>query len=453
MKRYSLYVLAVIIVLFGNESPLHANQTQIVPTRPKIQEPSEVKNVFKVLLEWVNGLLSPKSPSPLSFSTYFVGTDNSTSCNPSMGWSPDGILAYAVSADGIWLLQSPNKSPVQLSEQGSQPVWLQEGQLAVLGNQPEWEQPWKIEVFDKTDGTIPPHSYQTEWYSSMIIGGWRDENHLALIAHIGSNADFLLDFDVETGTTTDIITNDISVISNAIGSAYYWSPVDDTVIVQRIPQRLTIVDVAAQTFIDLAQFEEQRYQRFEAWHSTGSQFLYEEWATPQDSANTPTPNLLKWDVVGKSAKLLVPYAWGADWSTTDKIAFYLLGNPEFGSKGNILGTDYVAGQSFDAHLGIMESETGQVIKTIPLGRVTNPNAFINGLTIANDMGQCGLPRPLWSPDGTQLVYWDAEGKTWLWDGKTSIALPSSRYGAWSLNSTWLALRGESELFLMDNRLD
>ena len=320
--------------------------------------------------------------------------------------------------------------------------------MAVLSAVPEWEQPWTIEVFDEIDGSVPPHPFQTEWYKSIYIEGWSDSSHLAVIAHLGSNADYLLDLDVATGVVTEVISGDTSVISNAIGSAYYWSPLDDTVIVQRIPQRLTIVDVAAQSFTDLAQFDEQRYQRFETWHPEGGQFLYEEWGTPQDSANTPTPNLLRWDIASESAELLAPYGWGADWSVSDKIAFYLLGNPEFDGEGKIISTDYIAGQPFDAHLGIIDSETGIIEENISLGRVTNPNKYLQRLILANDMGRCGLPRPLWSPDGLSLVYWDAEGKTWLWDGETSTPLPQARYGEWSADGAWLALRGETEITIL-----
>jgi hypothetical protein len=194
----------------------------------------------------------------------------------------------------------------------------------------------------------------------------------------------------------------------------------------------------------------QAYARyaFEAWAPDGSRFLYEEMAGTNAPLELARPALFVWDVTKHQGHEILPNVWGAGWSSTGEIAVRLVGNPIRDAQGRVTGTDFLPGQPFRAWMGVLDGSTYEVKTLFPIGEVTDIGAFLAG----PNLFWCAT-RPVWSPDGAQLVYWDTQGRVWVTtaDGQRRWLLEAEGGGyavTWSPDGEWLALGLEEKLLLL-----
>ncbi|MGH2544627.1 MAG: hypothetical protein ACRDIB_17680 [Ardenticatenaceae bacterium] len=343
---------------------------------------------------------------------------------------------------------------MQVAEQGLQPKWSPNGRLALIWGETEPDYSWLLRVIDPT-GALPAQQVNLGYQKSLFIDRWLDHGRLSLVVHRGTSAEDLVEVNILEGTITQLVGIEAGTLTTTtIGAAYHWSPELQFLVIERpkavLPGQISLLEVATGAVTDLAQWEEPRHQRFEAWAPDTRQFLYEQWGEPNSPMLEAAPHLLVWDVATRQGRELLPNVWGAAWSSTDQIAFLLLGNPTQNDEGRIVATDFQPGQPFALFLGMMDATTQEVGTLLPLGQVTDAAAFRNGAAFAQrEVAWCGTPRPVWSPDSSQLVYGDAEGRLWLLTAEgQQLRLPTSQHVAWSQDSKWLAIRTVEEVVVV-----
>ena len=95
----------------------------------------------------------------------------------------------------------------------------------------------------------------------------------------------------------------------------------------------------------------------------------------------------------------------------------------------------------------MERDTQTPPILIPAGQVVDGTAFVEG-----PFG-CGWPRPLWSPDGSLVLYWDAQAQLWAMTSEGGAGQPLAepgdvKYALWSRDGNYLALRTSEQVIVM-----
>lgn len=365
-------------------------------------------------------------------------------------WAPDGRTLAYVSKGHIWLATTPDFTPRQLPIRGNQPKWSPAQHLATWydGTYPNWY----IQVFDLSGQLL--HQMSLALPKGALIDRWLDNERLTVVVHVGVPGQDLLEVNLREQTVRPLVSPEAGTLSTILstGEIFHWSPDLRFLAVEHgtavLPGKITLIDVTRREEIHLFQsLEERRFQQFEAWAPDSSRFLYEEMEGTNAPLELATPALFVWDVTTHQGHEILPNVWGAAWSPTGEIAVRLVGNPIRDAQGQITGTDFLPGQPFRAWIGVLEAHTYKVKALFPIGEVTDIEAFLA------DSPRCGPRRPVWSPDGAQLVYWDTQGRVWATtaDGRRQWLLEAGGgvYAvAWSPDGAWLALSLEEKILLL-----
>ncbi len=367
-------------------------------------------------------------------------------CLSTEDWSPDGkTLAYA-SKGHIWLATAPDFTPRQLSVRGDRPKWSPDQRIASAW----WELPgtWHIQIADESGRSLEQVDLEVPGVLT-VIDHWLDEERLTVVVHMGVPGEELHEVNLREQTVRPLVSSEGGTLGTSLGGIFHWSPDLRFLAVEGgMPGRLTLIDVAKREEIHLASWEARRFQQFEAWAPDSSRFLYEEMEGTNAPLELAVPTLFVWDVTSHQGHEILPNVWGAAWSSTGEIAVRLVGNPIRDAQGRVTGTDFLPGQPFRAWIGVLEAYTYEVKTLFPIGEVTDIGAFLAG----PNLSWCAT-RPVWSPDGAQLVYWDTQGRVWATtvDGRRQWLLGAGGgvYAVtWSPDGEWLALGLEEKLLLL-----
>ena len=380
-----------------------------------------------------------------------------------LAWSPDSIaLAYGCEGRGLCLAEAPDFTPkllVQEANASVQPRWSPDGRQIALGYvhpHPESSE-HTIETIAvvRADGSdlrdlLPGDLAVTgTGGAAKTINCWLDNHSLTFMAHRGTEAEELYEIDVVEGTLMPLIAWEagdlISHTVGAIGVNYHWSPDQGTIAVERgLPGRwpcLLLVDAATGQQTSQSPCPNQW---FESWSPDSQRFLYGQWTKPYGATLWDSkPVLHMWEIATGEGYSLLPNGWNAAWSPDGlTIAFILLGEPTYDKNGRIIDTDFEPGQSFTLHVGLVDIDTQKIIALIPYG-TTTIRAF-----------EFGKRRPVWSPDGEQVVYWDSNRDLWVMtaDGKEQWRLTQNLpvYRAiWSPDSGKLAFTASDYVWVVE----
>lgn len=366
-----------------------------------------------------------------------------------MEWQPGGrVLAYTT-PEGLWLVTAPDFVPRRLTERGNHPKWSPDGQQVATVWSEEGE--WFIQAISPSGDVL--HTMGLGEEKSLAMDRWLDNEWLTLIIHRGAPGEVLHMINLPQQTISPLVSPEGGAWSSEVlGGRYFWSP-DGRFLIVEVPVvvGLTVIDIDRREETHLTRFDEGYYQQFESWAPDSAGFLYEQWE--ESSAGLiagTTPSLFVWDVTESRGQEISPGIWGATWSPQgNQIAFLLLGNPTQDAQGRITGTDFVPGQASSLSIGVMDAATYQVKTLILLGEIPNLEAFVAG-----PWGRCGWPRPVWSPDGKWIVYWDAQARLGMIspDGQKRVSLSGLskvvQEVAWSPDSSLLALRVEDRIVIL-----
>jgi Tol biopolymer transport system component len=366
-------------------------------------------------------------------------------------WQPSGQALAYTTPEGLWLVTAPDFTPQRLAEQGIQPKWSPDGQQVVTVWSEEGQ--WFIQAISLSGGVL--HAMDLGDEKSLAIDRWLDNEQLSLIIHRGAPGEELHVVDISQQTISPLVSPEGGTLSSGVlGGRYHWSPDQEFLVVEQpmavLPGQIAVIDIDRREETHLARFSEGCYQQFESWAPDSAGFLYEQWeGTNAALIAGTTPSLFVWDVVENKGQEISPGVWGASWSPQgNQIAFLLLGNPNQDAQGRITGTDFIPGQASSLSIGVMDAATYQVKTLIPLGEIPNLEAFVAGPL------WCGWPRPVWSPDGAWIVYWDAQARLWITssDGqlRDSLVEPGVvvQEVAWSSDSGLLALRMDERIAIL-----
>lgn len=422
-----------------NEVPATVTE-QIAPSMTPTLEPTETVAAIPTVT------IAPlEQASPLAvLAQLSAASPYVWQCKLSLAWSPDSqTLAYVGSEGGIWRAAAPDFSPTQWTERGIQPVWSPDGRLATVWAEADT---WVLQVVD-TSRTVQARS-NLPGERTLAIDRWLDSDRLTLVIHRGSSVEVLHEVTLSQQVNKPLVSPEEGELSSTLaGGEFHWSPNGAYLLVERptpvLPGQITVIEVLSHAETALAQFEEPRHQRFETWSPDSTRFLYEQWDDPNVPLLETVPSLFVWNVAAEQSQHLLPNVWGADWSAREEIAFLLLGDPLYDNAGQITSTTFQSGQPFTLNVGAMDSNTSEIRFIAPAGQVSDVTAFREGAD------RCGTPRPLWSPDGAQFVFWDADGQAWLYntDGKL-VQLLSAQQVAWSPDSLRLAVQSEDNISIL-----
>ena len=363
-------------------------------------------------------------------------------------WRPEGqMLAYvgAGEAKGTYLAAAPDFLPRKLDPRSmGQVLWSPDGQrLALLWSEPEG---WHLRLVEPSGNTLDEVDLG---YYSIVMNCWLDNERLTVIRHRGTEAEELLEVHISEHKIYPLVAwEDEGRKLTMVGLDYHWSPDRTSLVIERPKMLISVVDVAQWKATDLGEFMEGPYQEFESWAPDSTQFLYEQWGKPDSPLPDVKPSLYLWNLAQGEGRWLLPNVWGAAWSPRgDQIAFLLLGNPQRDEQGRLHDTDFVPGQPCTLYVGVMDPNTYEVKALVPLGQVTDMYRLLGYPYFF------GGHRPVWSPDGEQLVYWDADGNLWIVraDGTKQQQLTRGlevKEVAWSPDGSMLAIATANRLLII-----
>jgi Tol biopolymer transport system component len=259
-------------------------------------------------------------------------------------------------------------------------------------------------------------------------------------------------------------------IAHRWGGRHFWSPDGKVLILERPENRpgLLVADreTGAETLLPMG--AEATEVRFQAWAPDGRSFFYVEWQReydePQGAFPPPTkegeeppertrlrtsrPMLYLWDHDEGSSRLLSANALGAASSPDgESVAFMLLGNPERGPEGELVGTDLDPGQPFELYLAILDLKADRLEALVSAGHVAfdwDPLTAKAAPMAVDRLGGDSY-RPTWSPDGGMLLYLDSMQDLWACsaDGQARARVTTGGWGvdeaAWSADGAYVAL--------------
>ncbi len=364
------------------------------------------------------------------------------------GWSPNGTT-HAYVSKGIWLATAPDFTPRQLAIQGNQPKWSPDQRLATIWSDPS---KWHIQVFDPSGQLL--QQMDLDIPKTAVIDRWLDNDRLTVVIHVGAPGEELHEVNLREQTVRPLVSPAGGTLSTLLstGRMFHWSPDLRFLAVEHgtavLPGKITLIDVTKREETRLFQsLEDSRYQQFESWAPDSSRFLYEEMEGTNAPLERTVPSLFVWDVTQRQGHEILPSVWGATWSSTGEIAVQLVGNPIRDGEGWVTSSDFLPGQPFRVWIGLLDAHTYGVKTLFPIGEVTDIRAFLAG------PDGCGARRPVWSPNGAELVYWDTQGRVWAItsDGRRRWLLGAEGgvYAvAWSPDGNWLALSLEEEILIL-----
>lgn len=321
-------------------------------------------------------------------------------------WRPEGqMLAYvgAGEAKGAYLAAAPDFLPRKLDPRSvGQVLWSPDGQrLALLWSEPEG---YHLRLVDPSGNTLD--EVDLGWEKYIVMNCWLDDERLTIIRHRGTEAEELLEVHIPEHKIYPLVTWEDEGRKLTMGGLdFHWSPSRKSLVIERAKMLISVVDVTQWKVTDLGVLMEGPYQEFESWAPDSTQFLYEQWGEPGFQLLDVKPSLYLWNLAQGEGRWLLPNVWGAAWSPRgDQIAFLLLGNPQRDEQGRLHDTDFVPGKPCTPlYVGVMDPNTYEVKALVSAGQVIDIQVLLGSPFFF------GGHRPVWSPDGEQLVYWDANG--------------------------------------------
>jgi len=359
------------------------------------------------------------------------------------------MLAYvgAAKAKGTYLAAAPDFLPRKLDPRSMEQVlWSLDGQrLALLWSEPEG---WHLRLVDPSGNTLDEVDLG---YYSIVMNCWLDNERLTIIRHRGTEAEELLEVHISEHKIYPLVAwEDEGRKLTMVGTDFHWSPDRKSLVIER--SFISVVDAIQWKATDLGDFMEGPYQQFESWAPDSTQFLYEEWGKPNFPLLEAKPSLHLWDLAQGEGRWLLPNVWGAAWSPRgDQIAFLLLGNPHRDEQDRIRDTDFVPGQRCALYVGVMDPNTYEVKALVSIGQAISMQVLLGRPFFF------GGHRPVWSPDGEQLAYWDTGGNLWIMraDGAGQRQLTQGlevEEVAWSPDGNLLAIATADRLLIIQRPL-
>jgi len=382
-------------------------------------------------------------------------------------WSPDGrslVLASRIpdSDDQLWIARAPDWTPQLLTMQaGHQPRWSPDGnRIAFIGHrQPDdYETLWLIQA----DGGALQDLLSGD--EAVRYGGqgksvetWLDEQTVVMAESCGTNCSKLVILDIYTGKESSLPEG---------GEQYCWSPDKSKYLAIQgggIPQAILWQKANNETWSPTVL---PHPNEFHVWSPDSRFFLFSHWdwepgQGPPYAVTSHIPILSVWDVRQIQAQEPVIGAYQGTWSPdAEQIAFFLLGNPIYGKQGQLLGSDLVPGEPFPLFLVIRNASSAEVSIILVQDHVNVSDYVQTGL-------QDGFMsrRPIWSPDGRQLVFWkqgygrhewydDPGGSLWIveYDGSRQQKITQGlgvTQVLWSPDGSHLALVADDELYIIE----
>ena len=371
-------------------------------------------------------------------------------------WSPGGqAIAYSW-RDAIWIVRGPEFKPARLvSVPNGTPgevYYSPDGlHLAFRGGQLleqaglEGQYIWVV----NSDGTdlknlLPDFAP----YSGKLINQWNDNHLLTFNFWRGSGVQTLYQVDVTNDAITPLIELSEHAKAQAICVEYHWSPNREYIAIQGCC--LGNIFVARASALEdrraLPTSGELPDQKFQSWLPDGRRFLYlQREDTPVSEANATISSYSLW-------------VWAvAQWE---------------GRK--LLDKVYAAVLSPDgSHVALLrqENRTWRPPDGSELAQAALPALTLERLDLATSKtiayGSAGykvqeapreprywqVARPVWSPDGELLVYWDDEGDVRLGsaEGQSRLCLTQRLeivQVLWSPDGNQLALRSLDQVWII-----
>ncbi len=377
-------------------------------------------------------------------------------------WSPDGQTIAFFSPEGaLWIARAPTFTPQRLAEEmGRQPVWSPDGeQIAfVASREPEMHADtiWVVQADGSSLRDLLPGEKAIRSVSSgKSLGPWFDDRTLVFMDACGTACRTLVTMDVATGEVEGVCSTQSEVSPPVFGAAYDWAPSLRNVVVTTgggIPQIMLL------RVFDLTNCHKLLMptpSEFHAWSSDGKAFLFSHWQWELGQGDPSpligqVPTLRIWDIIQEEIKWTGPEggyegAWSPD---GEHLAFFLLGNPRYEGQ-RIIGSDLVPGTPFPLFLVVLDIQTEEILALVPLGEITDFYDYPFGIWHWFDQR-----RPVWSPDGKQLVYWGEEDdlRIMRWDGTNQQRLTEDldiKETAWSPDGGRLAIATHDQLWIIE----
>ncbi len=399
-------------------------------------------------------------------------------------WSPDSqSLAYAVHRE-IFIVKAPDFSqPKRLPLEGWLPLsqkgidaeypiyqllWSPDGKrLAFVSARPSdmWSTIWLTDLDGlHVQDLLPPtvsEIFNSPGSRAVGVDTWLSTKELAFGQHVGTGAVAYYKLDVESQRHWTFC------VANQDGGDY-WSPTKDHLIIEGHLGAVILVD--GRRFKPSRSLPDCRETllgcTIENYEWSGQWYAFDDWAPDGKRALltryhckdiAPNANLARsardlylWDVAGKKPKKLAPNATLGSWSPDgSQIAFLLFGKPNLEASKRLKGTDsgpeQTSESSSEISVGVMHLATRAVRIVATLDSPPNSPGLGAGRTLA---------RPLWSPDGHQLLVRDSKGDVCLVrsDGsaRRPVTLGMPAGAEWSPDGKRLAVRVERPRYALSS---
>jgi Tol biopolymer transport system component len=238
-----------------------------------------------------------------------------------------------------------------------------------------------------------------------------------------------------------------------LGMDYHWSPTLDGFVVTEgggIP-RIRLVQLNDRN--DCREQALPTPANFHAWSPGGKAFLFSHWEWELGQGDpapliAQAPRLYVWDVPQGNVKWTGPTGgYGGAWSPDGRhLAFFLLGNPRY-EDSRLIGSDFVPGLPFPLHLVVLDTRTEELLTLISLEEEMRLDGYYDARRWFEQR------KPVWSPDGRQLVYWGSRDELWVirldeTDRQKLIGNGDIIDVAWSPNGDKLAVASLGRLWIL-----
>lgn len=268
------------------------------------------------------------------------------------------------------------------------------------------------------------------------LAGWLDNDTLVFQAHCGAPCAEPYLIRIGTGALQSW---------RRVGFAFQGYPFTSLVVSQPyiVNARVELIDpIAASNIVGLTESASGSYDAnrgvltpptseesyFVDWSPSSQHALVAVWPGGVPVLNA-RPDLKLWDIGQNRLDVFAPGAMNASWSPNGaQVALLVPGEPRV-ENGQLLGTDYATMQPLAIHTLVVDAQTRHVEFFARGERISN-----NDNTRDLDYYLGAYRRPVWSPAGRYLAYWDAAGDLAVLDLSTNaIQMITENSGAW-LNS-------------------